>query len=76
MRFSLSPRLLLEGYARVRCKAEIEGFYREIADDVLSTISPFQASVLDGGRGAGVRPELYLTCGVVLSLLLLSLPYL
>ncbi|XP_068236045.1 uncharacterized protein [Palaemon carinicauda] len=59
MHFSLSPRLLQrEGYARVRCKAQILKIYEDSVEDVLSTTPPFQASVLDGGRAAGSCPRL------------------
>ncbi|KAK7067572.1 hypothetical protein SK128_022914 [Halocaridina rubra] len=49
MRFSLLPRLLRDGYARVHCKAVIPDLYEKTAEDVISTTAPYQASVLGGG---------------------------
>ncbi|XP_064094762.1 uncharacterized protein LOC135207029 [Macrobrachium nipponense] len=73
MRFSLSPRLLQrEGYARVRCKAQIGRIYEDSVEDILSTTPPFQASVLDGGRASGCSPRGCQFCRLLLCFLVVS----
>ncbi|XP_068215750.1 uncharacterized protein [Palaemon carinicauda] len=55
MRLPLLPKILKEaGYAKVKCSSDIANIYHEESFDVLTTISPFHASVLDGaGRADG-----------------------
>ncbi|XP_066939798.1 uncharacterized protein [Macrobrachium rosenbergii] len=76
VRFTLTPRFIeRDGYATVRCKAEIPGFYMDTADEIISTRAPYHASVLDGGAAAGRRSGIRSTCGMVLGTLLISSLY-
>lgn len=56
LRFILQPHLLEEeaDSLRVRCAAEIPGVYLQIAQDVLTTRPPYQASVLGSSAPEGV----------------------
>ncbi|XP_068236837.1 uncharacterized protein [Palaemon carinicauda] len=76
VRFPLTPRLIeRNGYATVRCKAEIAAFYEDTVDEIISTRAPYHASVLDGGAAAGRRPGIPSTCVMVLGTLLISSLY-
>lgn len=55
LRFSLQPRLLQEGDAKVLCISRIPGIYQQEAEGVLTTRSPYHASVLGGGAPPGTR---------------------
>ncbi|XP_068235841.1 uncharacterized protein [Palaemon carinicauda] len=56
MRFVLTQRVLLEGQAKIQCRAHIPDFYQETINEVLRTM-PRSESLLDGGLAAGDRPN-------------------
>ncbi|KAK7066671.1 hypothetical protein SK128_005278 [Halocaridina rubra] len=66
LHLTLTPRLLKDGQAVVRCKSLIPGAYEKVSEELLMTSRPYQASVLDGATAGCSTSGVHMICIVAL----------